>query len=94
MFKTMVKTKITIQKVLEINKLKSIYVSYIACEGNAPPPPQKKKKKVNVYSCYSLQMQNRMPNVNTSTQSMAVYERNYYFYNRRRLSRSKGCSIA
>ena len=66
MFKTMVKTIITIQKILEINKLKSIYVSYIVCEGNASP------LNVNVYCCYSLQMQNRMPNVNTSTQSMAV----------------------
>ena len=38
MFKIMVKTIITIQKILEINKLKSMYVSYIVCEGNALPP--------------------------------------------------------
>ena len=39
-------------------------------------------------------MQNRMPNVNTGTQSVAIKERNHYFYNRRRLNRSKEFSVA
>ena len=54
MFKTMIKTRITLQKILEIIKVNSLYVNYILCEGYTLP------QNVNVHICYTLQMQNRM----------------------------------